>query len=74
MAQYTAYYDQTLGNQEFLAEVGVQFNQVYKLYGNQNHFSYFMHGNDHSFPRFARKLAYEWLDKFLKESEGSAQP
>jgi dienelactone hydrolase len=63
----SAYYDRTLGNQEFLAEVGVQFNQVYKLYGNQNNFSYFMHGNDHSFPKFARKLAYEWLDKFLKE-------
>jgi len=62
----SAYYDRTLGNQEFLAEVGVQINQVYKLYGKQNHFSYFMHGNDHSFPKFARKLAYGWLDKFLK--------
>ena len=62
----SAYYDKTLGNQEFLAEVGVQFNQVYKLYGKQNQFSYFMHGNDHSFPKFARKLAYEWLHRFLK--------
>lgn len=62
----SAYYDVTLGNQEFLAEVGVQFNQVYKLYGKQNHFCYLMHGNDHSFPNFARRLAYEWLDKFLK--------
>jgi dienelactone hydrolase len=62
----SAYYDKTLGNQEFLAEVGVQFDQVYKLYNKQNHFSYFMHGNDHSFPKFARKLAYEWLDRFLK--------
>jgi hypothetical protein len=55
-----------MGNQEFLAEVGVQFNQVYKLYGRQNHFAYFMHGNDHSFPKFARSLAYAWLDRFLK--------
>jgi acetyl esterase/lipase len=62
----SAYYDETLGNQEFLAEVGVQFNQVYKLFGKQNHFCYFMHGNDHSFPKFARSLAYEWLDRFLK--------
>jgi cephalosporin-C deacetylase-like acetyl esterase len=62
----SAYYDKTLGNQEFLAEVGVQLNQVYKLYGKQNHFAYFMHGNDHSFPKFARSLAYEWLDRFLK--------
>jgi len=62
----SAYYDKTLGNQEFLAEVGVQLNQVYKLYGKQNHFAYFMHGNDHSFPKFARILAYEWLDRFLK--------
>ena len=62
----SAYYDKTLGNQEFLAEVGVQFNQVYKLYGKQNHFAYFMHGNDHSFPMFARSLAYGWLDRFLK--------
>lgn len=65
----SAYYDLTLGNQEFLAEVGVQFYQVYELFGNQNHFAYFMHGNDHSFPKFARKLAYEWLDRFLKAQE-----
>jgi dienelactone hydrolase len=62
----SAYYDKTLGNQEFLAEVGVQLNQVYKLYGKQNCFAYLMHGNDHSFPLFARTLAYEWLDRFLK--------
>lgn len=62
----SAYYDKTLGNQEFLAEVGVQFNQVYQLYGKQNHFSFLMHGNDHSFPTFARSLAYAWLDRFLK--------
>ena len=61
----SAYYDKTLGNQEFLAEVGVQINQVYKLYGKQNHFCYLMHGNDHSFPKFSRSLAYEWLDRFL---------
>jgi dienelactone hydrolase len=62
----SAYYDKTMGNQEFLAKVGVQLNQVYKLYGKQNHFSFFMHGNDHSFPLFSRALAYEWLDRFLK--------
>jgi dienelactone hydrolase len=62
----SAYYDKTLGNQEFLAGVGVQLTQVYKLFGQQNHFSYFMHGNDHSFPKFARALAYGWLDRFLK--------
>jgi dienelactone hydrolase len=62
----SAYYDKTLGNQEFLAEVSVQLNQVYKLYGKQKAFAFFMHGNDHSFPKFARTLAYEWLDRFLK--------
>jgi dienelactone hydrolase len=62
----SSYYDKTLGNQEFLADVGVQLNQVYKLVGKQNHFAYFMHGNDHSFPKYARALAYEWLDRFLK--------
>lgn len=61
----SAYYDKTLGNQEFLAQIGVQINQIYKIYGKQNHFSYLMHGNDHSFPKFARSLAYEWLDRFL---------
>ena len=60
-----AYYDRTMGNQEFLAGVGVQLNQVYKLYGKQNHFSFLMHGNDHSFPKYARSLAYDWLDRFL---------
>ncbi len=62
----SAYHDRTLGNQEFLAEVGIQFNHVYRLYERQNHFSYFMHGNDHSFPKYARVLAYEWMDKFMK--------
>ncbi len=62
----SAYYDITMGNQEFLAKVGVQLTQVYKLYGKQNQFAFFMHGNDHSFPRFSRSLAYEWLDKYLK--------
>jgi cephalosporin-C deacetylase-like acetyl esterase len=62
----SAYYDKTLGNQEFLAMVGVQLTQVYNLYGKRNHFAFFMHGNDHSFPIFARVLAYEWLDKFQK--------
>ena len=62
----SAYYDRTLGNQEFLAGVGIQLNQVYKLYGRQSHFCFLMHGNDHSFPRYARNLAYGWLDQFLK--------
>lgn len=61
----SAYYDKTLGNQEFLAGVGVQLNQIYKLFGKQNHFCYFMHGNDHSFPKYSRSLAYAWLDRFL---------
>ncbi len=61
----SAYYDRTLGNQEFLAKVGVQLNQLYKLFGKQNHFCFFMHGNDHSFPKYARSLAYDWLDRFL---------
>lgn len=62
----SAYYDRAMGNQEFLAGVGTQLNQVYKLYGKQNHFCFVMHGNDHSFPKYARSLAYEWLDRFLK--------
>ncbi len=63
----SSYYDKAYGNQEFLAEVGVQLYRVYALYGEQSHFSYFMHGNDHSFLYYARSLAYEWLDRFLKE-------
>jgi hypothetical protein len=55
-----------MGNQEFLAAVGIQLNQVYKLYGKQNQFCFLMHGNDHSFPEYARSLAYEWLGRFLK--------
>jgi dienelactone hydrolase len=62
----SAYYDRTMGSQEFLAGVGVQLNQVYRLYGKQNQFCFLMHGNDHSFPKYARSLAYEWLDRFLK--------
>lgn len=62
----SSYFDKAYGNQEFLAEIGIQLYQVYKLYGKQNAFSYFMHGNDHSFPQYSRVLAYSWLDRFLK--------
>jgi MFS family permease len=61
-----SYFDVAYGNQEFLAEVGVQLYQVYRLYGKPDAFSYFMHGNDHSFPQYSRALAYEWLDRFLR--------
>ena len=43
-----------------------QLNQLYKLYDKQNQFAYFMHGNDHPFPKYASALAYEWLDRFQK--------
>jgi dienelactone hydrolase len=62
----SSYHDEAYGNQEFLAEVGVRLYQVYKLHGKQNAFAYLMHGNDHSFPPYARSLAYAWLDRFLK--------
>ncbi|MBU7021041.1 MAG: alpha/beta hydrolase [Theionarchaea archaeon] len=63
----SSYYDRAYGNQEFLADVGIQLYRVYKLYREERQFSWFMHGNDHSFPQYARALAYEWLDTFLKE-------
>lgn len=62
----SSYFDMAYGNQEFLAEVGIQFYQVYSLYKMADAFGYFMHGNDHSFPRSARDLAYAWLDRWLK--------
>ncbi len=62
----SSYFDQAYGNQEFLAEVGTQLYQVYKLFNASDAFGYYMHGNDHSFPRSARALAYEWLDRWLK--------
>ncbi|MHA2253900.1 MAG: alpha/beta hydrolase family protein [Candidatus Kariarchaeaceae archaeon] len=62
----SAYHDFAFGNQEFLAQTGVDLYQVYQLLGKANHFSYFMHGNNHSFPKFARNLAYQWLDTFLQ--------
>lgn len=61
----SSYYDKAYGTQKFLAAVGVHLYDVYTLYNCQSHFSYFMHGNDHSFPYYARSLAYAWLDKFL---------
>lgn len=62
----SSYHDVAYGNQEFLAQVGVQLYQVYRLHGRQSAFSYLMHGNGHSFPRFARSLAYSWFDRFLQ--------
>ena len=62
----SAYSDFAYGNQEFLAETGVHLYQVYELYKKTDAFAYFMHGNNHSFPRHARDLAYGWLDRYLK--------
>lgn len=62
----SAYDDIAYGNQEFLAEVGTKLYQVYKFLKAPNAFSYFMHGNNHSFPKHARELAYSWLDRYLK--------
>lgn len=62
----SAYFDFAFGNQEFLAGTGVELYQLYQLLKKSNHFSYFMHGNDHSFPKYARNLAYQWFDTFLK--------
>lgn len=66
----SSYVDIAFGRQEFLAEVGVQLYRVYELYGKQQAFSYFMHGNNHSFPQYARALAYAWLDRFLQQDAG----
>ena len=63
----SAYEDVAYGNQEFLAEVGTLLFQVYSLYNASNAFGYYMHGNNHSFPKSARALAYEWLDRYLKQ-------
>ncbi len=62
----SAYFDAAYGNQEFLAEVGAQFFQVYNLFNASDKFGYYMHGGNHSFPKSARALAYEWLDRCLK--------
>ncbi len=62
----SAYFDFAYGNQEFLAETGVRLYQVYEMYEKTDAFAYLMHGNNHSFPRYARELAYAWLDRFLK--------
>jgi dienelactone hydrolase len=62
----SAYFDFAFGNQEFLAEVGVQMYQIYKLFEATVAFGYYMHGNNHSFPKSARALAYAWLDRWLK--------
>jgi len=61
----SSYIDDAFGNQEFLAEVGTQLFRVYNLYKRSDAFGYYMHGNNHSFPKLARALAYEWLDRWL---------
>lgn len=62
----SSYYDMAYGNQEFLAEVGVELYRVYKLLDAASEFAHYMHGNNHSFPSSARALAYGWLDRVLK--------
>lgn len=63
----SAYEDVAYGNQEFLAEVGTQLFQVYSLYDASHAFGYYMHGNNHSYPKSARALSYKWLDRYLKQ-------
>jgi len=63
----SCYFDKAYGNQEFLAQVGTQLYRVYNLYNASRAFGYYMHGNDHSFPKSVRALAYEWLAQWLKE-------
>jgi dienelactone hydrolase len=61
----SAYNDRCFGDVSFLAETGAAIYQVYKLYGGGDSFANLMHGNDHSFPKYARDAAYDWLEKFL---------
>jgi dienelactone hydrolase len=63
----SAFDDVAYGNQEFLAEVGTLLFQVYSLYNASSAFGYYMHGNDHSFPKSARALSYEWLARYLQQ-------
>ena len=62
----SSYHDVAYGRQEFLAQVGAQLYEVYELYDRQSAFAYLMHGSGHSFPPFARSLAYSWLDRSLR--------
>jgi len=63
----SAYHDRCFGDVSFLGEVGARIHQVYKLYGCGDAFANLMHGNDHSFPDYAREAAYNWLERFLME-------
>jgi len=62
----SSYYDRAYGNQEFLAETGRMLYEVYKFQGKESNFAYFMHGGNHSYPKYARELSYAWLDRHLK--------
>jgi dienelactone hydrolase len=62
----SAYWDAAYGDQSFLAETGVMLHEVYALFDKTDAFAYLMHGNDHSFPRHSRGLAYAWLDRYLR--------
>jgi dienelactone hydrolase len=48
-----------------MAEVG----QLYRLLGAEDRFLYLMGSGDHDFPGFARKAAYDFLDRWLKPNE-----
>ena len=61
----SAYHDKCYGNVSFLGEVGARIHEVYKLYGRGDAFANLIHGNDHSFPGYAREAAYSWLEQFL---------
>ncbi|WP_157950077.1 alpha/beta hydrolase family protein [Vallitalea okinawensis] len=65
----SSYYDGAYGNQEFLADVGKMLFNVYKLHNCETNFSYLLHGNNHSYPKYARDLSYGWLDRYLKHEE-----
>lgn len=64
----SAYYDDAYGNQQFLAEAGRMLYEVYDMHLCSDRFSYLMHGENHSFKKHNRELAYAWLDKWLLDN------
>ena len=69
----SAYDDRCFGDVSFLAETGAEIHRVYQLYDGGDLFANLMHGNDHSFPKYARDAAYDWLERFLKSEKNSVR-
>jgi len=63
----SGYHDEWCPGSAIMGEFAARVHDIYDLYGKPEHFSHVHHGEHHSFGPMWRRLAYEWLERWLRE-------